>query len=354
MSKTSIVGLQDEWNTMYRKTLPELAKNKSSMQPKWPVVLDHCFARIILDNVVGIDRPWTQVLKSPAYKNMTEDQLKAAIDVGEKIMKGEVNLVELDEKSLMFRGKKSKVSLSTKIRTKGSNDKKEEEEEVKEENNTQKLCTKDEDVVSKQTPSKKRRAIADPETASSPSIKRVQKDTTISTYFPSKSHSRRSANTLTCNDLTTTASDPAANDSEVADLSIQQARDLISTDTNLTPFRKLVLSLLTKVPRGKYTTYAAISNHITSSKTSLNKESSGKCSPRAVGNAMRNNPYAPIVPCHRVIASDGRIGGFGGEWGEEGKYANEKKKLLRDEGVKFDGKGKVIGSVFHDFASVST
>ena len=35
--------------------------------------------------------------------------------------------------------------------------------------------------------------------------------------------------------------------------------------------------------------------------------------PRAVGNAMRGNPYAPQVPCHRVVASDGTIGGFGGE-----------------------------------------
>ena len=74
-----------------------------------------------------------------------------------------------------------------------------------------------------------------------------------------------------------------------------------------------------------------------------------KSPPRAIGNAMRNNPFAPVVPCHRVIAADKSIGGFGGDWGKDGRHAKEKISLLRSEGVKFDGKGKAIGSIWDTF-----
>lgn len=104
-----IEDLQDKWNHLYRTRLPTLAKAKDPAQPKWPVQLDHCFARIVLDNAVGKDRPWAQVVKSPAYKNMSRQQLEDAIELGEKLASGEENLVELDEKSLALRGKKSKV-----------------------------------------------------------------------------------------------------------------------------------------------------------------------------------------------------------------------------------------------------
>jgi methylated-DNA-[protein]-cysteine S-methyltransferase len=67
----TIEALREEWTTLYRTTLPSLAKQHSSAQKKWPVYLDHCFARIILDNSVGEDQPWTKVLKSPAVKNVS-------------------------------------------------------------------------------------------------------------------------------------------------------------------------------------------------------------------------------------------------------------------------------------------
>lgn len=108
-SDPPIEDLQDKWNHLYRTRLPKLAKAKDPVQPKWPVQLDHCFARIVLDNAVGKDRPWAQVLKSPAYKNMSRQQLKDAIELGEKLANGEENLVELDERSLALRGKKSKL-----------------------------------------------------------------------------------------------------------------------------------------------------------------------------------------------------------------------------------------------------
>jgi len=64
---------------------------------------------------------------------------------------------------------------------------------------------------------------------------------------------------------------------------------------------------------------------------------------------MRNNPFAPDVPCHRVLAANGSIGGFNGDWGKDGKYANRKIELLRSEGVRFDGSGRVVGEPFTKF-----
>lgn len=105
-----------------------------------------------------------------------------------------------------------------------------------------------------------------------------------------------------------------------------------------TPFQKRVLSLLCQVPRGQVTTYGLMSKHLHSS-------------PRAVGNAMRRNPFSPQVPCHRVVATGGALGGFKGEWpkGGEGITLDEKRMLLRGEGVKFDGTGRVVGTPFCAF-----
>ena len=86
--------------------------------------------------------------------------------------------------------------------------------------------------------------------------------------------------------------------------------DLLSTyariqaHPTLTPYRKRLYAALLTVPRGRYTTYAAMSEYLRSSA-------------RAVGNGMRNNPFAPEVPCHRVLAADGSVGGFHGDWGAE-------------------------------------
>jgi len=77
-----------------------------------------------------------------------------------------------------------------------------------------------------------------------------------------------------------------------------------------------ILKMLTKIPRGKVTTYKLISEKL------------GTKAYRAVGNALRKNPYAPEVPCHRVVNSDGSVGGY------KGKLNNKEKiRLLRKEGV---------------------
>ncbi|KAK2596531.1 hypothetical protein N8I77_013417 [Diaporthe amygdali] len=288
---SSLEDLRESWNHLYRTRLPFLAKAKDESQPKWPVQLDHCFARIILDNAIGKDRPWNQVLKSPAYKHMSREQLEAAITFGEKLSTGDEDLVALDEKSLSLRGKKSKVNSGS------------------------------------QAAQKKRKAeLHDEDTKHH---KKHIANRKVSSYFQSAS-AAKSENT-----------EENDGDSSKADLASSETIELINSSSDLTPFRKSILSLLTQVPRGRYTTYQALSDHIS--------ETSHKSSARAVGNAMRNNPFAPAVPCHRVLASDGTIGGFGGEWGEDGQHASEKRTLLREEGVKFDRKGKVIGQVFRGF-----
>lgn len=113
----------------------------------------------------------------------------------------------------------------------------------------------------------------------------------------------------------------------------------ITSHPTLTPFRRRVYRVLMSVPSGRWTTYSAISKHLNSG-------------PRAIGNAMKNNPFAPAVPCHRVLATDRSLGGYKGEWVNGGKYSTEKMKLLLDEGVEFDGNGKAMGVCFVDFADV--
>ena len=93
-------------------------------------------------------------------------------------------------------------------------------------------------------------------------------------------------------------------------------------------FNERCYSLLRKVPRGKVTTYKALALAL---KTKAY---------RAVGNAMNKNPYAPQVPCHRVINSNGKLGGFA-------TGLNNKIKLLKEEGVEI--KGNVIDLKKYEF-----
>lgn len=88
-----------------------------------------------------------------------------------------------------------------------------------------------------------------------------------------------------------------------------------------TSFNEKVYALLKKVPKGKVTTYKALA------------EALGTKAYRAVGQAMRCNPYAPNVPCHRVVASDGSIGGFMGKNNLKSKEVKRKIRILESEGV---------------------
>lgn len=106
-----------------------------------------------------------------------------------------------------------------------------------------------------------------------------------------------------------------------------------------TAFEKKVWSLLCQIPSGSVSTYGIMSAHLGSS-------------PRAVGNALRRNPFAPEVPCHRVVATGGALGGFKGKWPRDGEgiTLDEKRLLLRREGVRFDDAGaRVLGTPFSGF-----
>jgi methylated-DNA-[protein]-cysteine S-methyltransferase len=90
-------------------------------------------------------------------------------------------------------------------------------------------------------------------------------------------------------------------------------------------FEERVWKLMESIPEGRVTTYGLIAKK-------LNTRAY-----RAVGNACRRNPYAPRVPCHRVVRSDGSIGGFSGK--TSGMSVEKKIRMLREEGVEVrDGK----------------
>jgi methylated-DNA-[protein]-cysteine S-methyltransferase len=79
-------------------------------------------------------------------------------------------------------------------------------------------------------------------------------------------------------------------------------------------FYEKIYAKARKIPKGKVTTYKELAR-------SLNSKAY-----RAVGTAMNKNPYAPKVPCHRVINSDGGVGGFA-------SGTSSKIKLLKKEGI---------------------
>jgi methylated-DNA-[protein]-cysteine S-methyltransferase len=84
-------------------------------------------------------------------------------------------------------------------------------------------------------------------------------------------------------------------------------------------FADKIYAVLKKVPRGRVTTYKELAKAVHSNAY------------RAVGAAMRCNLFAPKIPCHRVIKSDGSIGGYKGKM--KGKAIQEKIWLLKKEGV---------------------
>ena len=84
-----------------------------------------------------------------------------------------------------------------------------------------------------------------------------------------------------------------------------------------TDFQIKVWKYLLKIPKSKVKTYKEVAVAIKS-----------PCSARAVGNAVGKNPYAPKIPCHRVIKSDGSLGGYSGKGG-----IKTKRKLLKKEGI---------------------
>lgn len=96
-----------------------------------------------------------------------------------------------------------------------------------------------------------------------------------------------------------------------------------------TQFQNRVYDACSCIPRGKVSTYGVLASALRSS-------------PRAVGQALKRNPFAPKVPCHRVITSSLELGGFGGSWGIDTKKVQRKKAILGSEGVAFDDQGRLV------------
>ncbi len=86
-----------------------------------------------------------------------------------------------------------------------------------------------------------------------------------------------------------------------------------------TPFSESILKSLLKVKPGEITTYSDLAKSINSKAY------------RAVGGVLRNNPLPLVVPCHRVIKTDGKLGGFMGKMDEDWQ-TNLKRSLLKIEG----------------------
>ena len=86
-----------------------------------------------------------------------------------------------------------------------------------------------------------------------------------------------------------------------------------------TKFQQKVWKYLKTIPKGQIRTYLEVAKAIKRPEAV-----------RAVANAVGKNPYSPKVPCHRVIRSDGGLGGYSGPGG-----IKTKKKLLKKEGISF-------------------
>jgi methylated-DNA-[protein]-cysteine S-methyltransferase len=96
---------------------------------------------------------------------------------------------------------------------------------------------------------------------------------------------------------------------------VKTEEDVVRFLSNKTEFEKKVLVATFRIPRGKVSTYKRIAEKVSKPRAH-----------RAVANALHKNPLHPIVPCHRVVRSDGRFGG-------EKKAAEARRKLVAKEGV---------------------
>jgi O-6-methylguanine DNA methyltransferase len=96
---------------------------------------------------------------------------------------------------------------------------------------------------------------------------------------------------------------------------VKTEEDVVRFLSNKTEFERKVLVATFRIPHGKISTYKRIAEKIGKPKAY-----------RAVANALHKNPLHPIVPCHRVVRSDGKFGG-------ESKEAESRRKLVEKEGV---------------------
>jgi len=95
-------------------------------------------------------------------------------------------------------------------------------------------------------------------------------------------------------------------------------REIVRNSREISEFQRRVYLALLDVPRGETITYGELARRV------------GCRSAQAIGQALRRNPFAPDVPCHRVVAKGG-LGGFFGEI--SGNMVQRKRRLLEEEGA---------------------
>ncbi|MES2951709.1 MAG: methylated-DNA--[protein]-cysteine S-methyltransferase [Pseudomonadota bacterium] len=89
------------------------------------------------------------------------------------------------------------------------------------------------------------------------------------------------------------------------------------------PFHQRVYALARRIPPGETLTYGELARQLGEPGAA-----------RAVGQALGHNPFAPVVPCHRILAADGRSGGFSANGG-----VSTKLRMLLTERARFNGPG---------------
>lgn len=98
---------------------------------------------------------------------------------------------------------------------------------------------------------------------------------------------------------------------------IEDIRKMVVGAKDITEFQRMVYLELLNVSYGETISYGELARRI------------GCNSAQAVGQALKRNPFAPDVPCHRVVAADGSIGGFHGE--RNGEKISQKRRMLEEE-----------------------
>lgn len=97
----------------------------------------------------------------------------------------------------------------------------------------------------------------------------------------------------------------------------ESIRERVMRDGSITAFQRKVYLALLEIERGETITYKELAERI-------------HCkSAQAVGQALKRNPFAPYVPCHRVVSSNGSVGGYFGRL--EGPMIELKRRLLEEE-----------------------
>jgi O-6-methylguanine DNA methyltransferase len=112
--------------------------------------------------------------------------------------------------------------------------------------------------------------------------------------------------------------------------SIKTKKDVIEALKDKTPFERDVYVATFEIPKGKISTYKRIAEKVGKPKAY-----------RAVANALHKNPLSPVVPCHRVVGSDGSFGGDkkGAEW---------RRTMVKNEGIPVEkGKVKINNKILH-------